>query len=124
MQARIEQAVDAVLEARGYRKVEENPDFRVGWLGAIEEKVDVDTINSYRGYSRGPWGYPQTYVREYEEGTVIIDIVDGRSGQLVWRGTGQAELSQSSNPEKRQERLQKVVEKILSRFPPKPRAAS
>jgi hypothetical protein len=118
--------VNQELQTRGYRLVDENPDFKVGWHGAIDQKLDVGTMDSYYGYGWGSWyspyyggGAPHTYVREYEEGTLILDVVDAASNKLVWRGTAQAELSSNSSAEKRQERLNEAVSKILEDFPPK-----
>lgn len=126
VEARVKQAVNDYLQARGYQLVEQNPDFKVGWHGAIDQKLDVGTMDTYYGYGWGPWyspyyagAAPQTYVREYEEGTLILDVVDATSNKLVWRGTAQAELSSSSSAEKRQERLNEAVDKILEDFPPK-----
>lgn len=126
-EARVKQAVDRELQSRGYRLVEQNPDFKVGWHGAIDEKLDVGTMNAYYGYGWDPWyspyyvgaAVPQTYVREYEEGTLILDVVDAGSNKLVWRGTAQAELSTHASAEHRQKRLDEAVNKILKDFPPK-----
>lgn len=127
VEARVKQAVDQYLQSRGYRLVDQNPDFKLGWHGAIDRKLDVNTIDNYYGYGWGPWyspyymgAYPQTYVREYEEGTLIIDVVDAATNKLVWRGTAQAELSTHSSPEHRQKRLDEAVSKIFEDFPPKP----
>ncbi len=127
VETRVKQAVDQELASRGYRKVEQNPDFQIGWQGAIDKKLDVQTVDRYYGYSWGSWYSPyymgavapETYVREYEQGTLILDIVDASSNQLVWRGTAQAELSSSSSVSKRQERLNEAVHDTLKDFPPK-----
>jgi hypothetical protein len=133
-QARVQQAVDRELQSRGYRKVEENPDFRVGWHGAIDEKVDVDYVNTAYGYGWSPWydpfygpgayggaGMTTPVVREYREGTLILDVVDAGSNNLVWRGTAQAELSENTDAQKSQKRINEAVDKLLEKFPPEPR---
>jgi len=132
--ARVEQTVDRYLLARGYQKVDAsaNPDFLIGWHGAIHNALKAETVDTYYGY---PWGgpfvdpfyaggavtLPETYLREYEEGSLILDVVDPVSKQLVWRGTAQAELSENASAEKQQKRLDKAVAKLLERFPPKPK---
>jgi hypothetical protein len=63
-------------------------------------------------------GYSETYVREYTEGTLVLDLVDGEKGELAWRGTAQAEVTQTQDPEKRQQRIRKAVAEILQQFPP------
>ena len=127
VEARVKQAVNQYLQARGYRLVDQNPDFKVGWHGAIDQKLDIGTMDTYYGYGWGPWyspysvgAVPQTYVREYEEGTLILDVVDAASNKLVWRGTAQAELSTDASAEDRQKKLNEAVNKIFDEFPPKP----
>ena len=58
------------------------------------------------------------YVENYDQGTLVLDIVDGRSNELVWRGTAQARIDPSNSPEERQRRINEAVRKILDRFPP------
>jgi hypothetical protein len=129
VEARVQAAVDKQLQAQGYQKVSQNPDFRIGWHGAIDQKLDVQTVDHYYGYAWDPWyspfymspSVPETRVREYQEGTLILDFVDAASKKLVWRGTAQAELRQSASASKRQERLEEAVRGILKDFPPKPK---
>ncbi len=86
---RVVAAVDARLEAKGYRKADSGaPDVYVTWLGAIDSRIRVDTINDYYGSSwygsyRCCWGSPRrTLVSEYEEGTLIIDVLNSVDRKL------------------------------------------
>lgn len=123
MAGRIKRAIDAALQAKGYRETSDTPDFYVAWHGAIEGRMDVQTINHHYGYGWG-WYYPSgvvqdTYVRNWDEGTLMIDIVDGRSNSLVWRATGQAELDERPQaPEVQQDRLNEAAVQMLEHFPP------
>lgn len=136
IQARVQLAVDRELQARGYQKVEEGrtPDFKIGWHGAIDEKVDVDYVNRFYGYGWDPWydpfygpvayggaGLAEPVVREYREGTLILDIVDGDSNKLVWRGTAESELSESMDAKESQKLINEAVDEMLEKFPPEPR---
>jgi hypothetical protein len=135
IQARVQQAVDHHLQSRGFKKAEEGQkaDFNIGWHGAIDQKVDVDYVNSYYGYGWDPWydpfygpvayggsGVSTPVVREYSEGTLILDVVDGDTNKLVWRGTAQAELSENMSPEKSQSLINQASDKLLAKFPPEP----
>ncbi|MBI5543979.1 MAG: DUF4136 domain-containing protein, partial [Deltaproteobacteria bacterium] len=94
-EAQIKQAVENNLSAKGYRRVDasDNPDFLVGWHATTQEKTQVEDVNPYYGYGWGPAfgppvgyggaGGPDVYVRHYEQGTLILDVVDGDSKQLV-----------------------------------------
>ena len=87
----------------------------------LESKIDVQTIHRSYGYGyRGRGGVygTETVVTEYEEGTLLIDIIDASGNGLLWRGSGSTRLSGSATPEKRKERVNTAVAKILEQFPP------
>jgi hypothetical protein len=123
LEGRIKTAVDQTLAERGYGQVAaDQATFWVGYHLSIEGQMDVTSVNSYYGYGWGPWyygpSYQDTQVRYYDQGTLLIDIVDAQVKELVWRGTAEAEVQREMNPEKRQQRVNEAVGKILDRFPP------
>jgi len=122
---RVVAAVDARLDAKGYRKVDSGtPDVYVTWLGAIDRKLRVDTINDYYGsYWHGSYGCcwgdaSRTYVSEYEEGTLIIDILSAADHKLVWRGTGSDYIRATKSPEETTRNINAAIDGILKEFPP------
>ena len=74
----------------------------------------------WHGYPYGGYwpGYSQTYNVEYQEGTLIIDILDAKSHELVWRGTGQDYVEEQQSPEEITEGINQAVTGIMSDFPP------
>ena len=44
--------------------------------------------------------------------------LDVASQELVWRGTGEGEVHQASDPEERQRRADEAVWQVMSSFPP------
>ena len=124
----ITRAVQETLQAKGYRQEGGAPDFLIGWHAAIQGKQQITRIDVTPGYSqpggRVPGGPLQTQtmpvVREYDEGTLVLDIVDSRSGKLVWRGWAQAEVRATTDAAQREARIKEAVRMILDRFPPKP----
>ena len=121
---RVVAAVDAQLSGKGYHMAETAPDFYVTWLGAIDRKIRVDTINDFYGpywYGSYPccWPYSgRTYISEYDEGTLIIDVLSAADHKLVWRGSGKDYLRESGSPEETTRRINEAVSAILSEFPP------
>jgi hypothetical protein len=122
---RVVAAVDTRLEAKGYRKVDAGtPDIYVTWLGAIDRRIRVDTINDYYGSSwhgsyRCCWGSPRrTLVSEYEEGTLIIDVLNSVDRKLVWRGIGRDYIRTMQSPEETTRNIHAAVDGILADFPP------
>jgi hypothetical protein len=124
--------VDSELAARGFRKVTSDPDFLVAYHVSLDRRQSVQTLNSYYGYGPG-WGYgygssyrpgywagaPEAYVYEYEEGTLILDIVDPENKELMWRGSAQDEVHFKSTPGEDRAQLNEAVHKMLEKFPPK-----
>lgn len=120
----LQEAVDSEMAARGLRKAPAGEaDLLFAYHTGTQTRQQYDTY----GYGAGGWwgGYwgggmttTTTTVREYEEGTLILDIVDRARNQLVWRGSGTKTLDSSATPEERHETLRKAVNKILADFPP------
>lgn len=127
LDSRIRKAVETELAAKGYTLlVAGEPDFQVTYHLSVEGKLQVDTVyrdyprGSYGrvGYRRGGWGYTETRVREYDEGTLLIDVLQAESGALLWRGSGVATVREQSSPDERTKRINTAVNKILAKFPP------
>jgi hypothetical protein len=115
--------VDNALVEKGYTLTSDadNATFWVGYHLDVEGRMDVTTVNSYYGYGWGPWyggAYRDTQVRYYDQGTLLIDIIDAEARELVWRGTAEAEVRPDMRPEDRERRLNEAIAKILERFPP------
>ena len=122
---RVRKAVETHLGAKGYTMVStDTPDLYVAYHAALIGKVDVTTVNRHYGYGPGWRGRggsigTETHVREYEEGTLILDLIDAKTESLIWRGLAQAEVWVTSTPEEREKRINEAVRKMLERFPPK-----
>lgn len=125
LDTRIREAVEQQLTAKGLTKDSgAKPDLLVAYHVAVRGKQGVTTVSDASWYQPG-WGYRggggggPTYARDYEEGTLILDLLDASNRQLVWRGSAQAEVKENISPEKRQERINEAVRRILEQFPPK-----
>jgi len=125
LRSRIEEAVVAEMTARGYEKIEDGmADILIGYHVVVEDKVDVATFDNYYGYPGSwyyqptPYRYRETQVRTYQMGTLILDIANGTTKRLIWRGSAEAEVEKAASPEERTERIREGVKKILDRFPP------
>ncbi|MGI9525834.1 MAG: DUF4136 domain-containing protein, partial [Weeksellaceae bacterium] len=66
----------------------------------------------------GPyWGMSQNRVRQYKEGTIILDFVDRKNNTLVWQGVGEG--LNVSDLENKAERIPVAIKEILENYPPK-----
>ncbi len=78
------------------------------------------------GYPYYPrwWGfgpYEQPTVTQYTQGTVIVDVIDPNTKELLWRGQGVANVS--DNEAQYEQDLWKTVTAILDKFPRAPQAS-
>lgn len=118
---RVREAVDEAFAARGIVHSESEPDFTIGWCAAIRQRVDVSTVDQFWGY-RGRRGWPRwstsTWVTTYDEGTLVLDVADARTGQPAWRGTARQIVDHDGSPEEHTERVRDAVAALLEEFPP------
>lgn len=114
---RIRRAVEAQLGAKGYQVNINNPDFLVTYHIGVEDKITV-TDWGY-GYGWRGWGTPSRVdVYQYQQGTLILDVIDSQSKQLMWRSFAQGAIDPYSPSEKREQRLNEVMARMLTNFPP------
>lgn len=127
---RVRRAVDQELAAKGYAQAPAGQaDFTLVYYLVLENKVEavhaavpaMYPMYGYR-YSVGRNVYwtstPPTEVRQYTEGSLILDIVDARTKQALWRGTARARLIENAKPAEREQRINDAVKALLKKFPP------
>lgn len=115
---RVRTAVDETLARRGYRADAQAPDFFVAAHVTTAEKIEV-TDWGYTTPSRGGWyGRRDIDVYTYDQGTLVLDVVNATSRSLIWRGTASRTVDASWTPEKREEVVREAVEALLEAFPP------
>ena len=121
MQKRIQGAVDAELAAKGLTKTEGAADLYVATHASSknEKQIDVNNLGyaGYRWHGWGGWGPTTVNMYEIPIGTLIVDLLAGKSNELVWRGVATETLS--DNPQKVAKLINKVVTKMFKKFPPK-----
>ncbi len=122
---RIMAAVDRQLGAKGFQKVDSNPEVYVTYHGEEKEQTTLDTTHMGYGYAddwywdgggMGGMGSSTTTVRSYQVGTLIVDLWDAQTKKLIWRGVGSDTLS--DNPQNNAQKIDKVTEDMFKRYPP------
>jgi len=123
-------AIDAEMTARGYRKVDADPDLLVNFMANAHEKADIRSSPSssvtmgmgYYGYRGGMYAGMPVYSSSdvetvrYKVGTANIDVVDAHQKKLIWTGVAEGRLSDEAmaNP---QPAIANVVTQMFSAFP-------
>ena len=119
---RVYSAIEEVMKNKGFSQVEsDDADVMIVAHAGVSEKMRVDN-HTHIGYGwYHPWWGPYggyTTVSYYDEGSLVIDIVDVKEKELSWRGIGTGILSSSSSVEDSEKKVNEWVVKILADFPP------
>ena len=125
---RIRSAVSEQLEQRGLREAAANSagDLKVQvWMIVDNRQQQVST--QMGGSWGNPWGggfwggpsYVETRTLDYQVGTLQIDLLDGKDGKLVWRGSAEQVLrSRQPSPSEREASIRSTVAEVLSLYTP------
>jgi hypothetical protein len=119
--ARIKDAVDAQLAAKGWTQVESGGDVAIVGIRTTQTQRTLQTFydgfgGGWRWRGFGGLGESTTTEQDYKEGTLVVDLYDAKTKQLVWRGS--AEDTVSDKAEKNEKNLDKAVAKMFKDFPP------
>jgi len=118
---RILRAIDDQMTAKGFTK-SDTPDMLINIFTKSSEQVNVSQFNAGYGWGYGGWGYGWGWGPSYStvstttEGTLYIDLIDARKKELIWQGIGTGVLTRDR--ERKEERINEFVSKILMQFPP------
>lgn len=122
--SRIEEALSAELVRRGYHMApsREEADLYLSWHLVTREKTDIRSYNASSAYQCWRCGPPvsDVTVRQYTEGTFIVDLIDPLRNRSVWRSTIQSRISAAPVTD---EARQLAAEAVLAPYPPEPSGA-
>ncbi len=126
VESRVQQAVNSQLVTKGYKmQTSGTPDFLVSYYASLRAKLRVRT--DYEGYrepsgslgSSSYTGGTRTRVYDFDQGLLVLDIVDPQTKKLIWRGTAKDAVDLSWSQQRKTAKISEAVQKMLSRFPPK-----
>ncbi len=143
--AKVKDAAVASLSSKGLRLNQNNPDLLVTYSATAGKGSKTVMAPTYYGtgfypgwgfgygygwgWYRPYWGWGSSFAyyggetaigkEHYNEGTVIIDLIDTRTHKIVWRGFGVGETHK--NQQKDIDDLPKVVDGIIAQLQLAPR---
>jgi hypothetical protein len=120
---RVKNAVNAALAEKGWSQVESGGDVSIVAVEITREQQTLDTFYNgfgggwgWRRFGGGGFGEATTTTDTYKVGTVVVDLFDTKTKQLIWRGAASDTLS--NNSDKNIKNLDKGVDKMFKNFPP------
>lgn len=129
---RVRDHVDTYLLKKGFKLLDSGTsDFWVNYHISKQNHMKISNFSGYPsagahgavsagtygsavavGYSSGP------SVKEYKEGTVVIDIIDVKSSKIVWRGIAEDRLPKGMDHAARDKMASVITRELLEDFPP------
>jgi Domain of unknown function (DUF4136) len=125
-QNRIINAVRAEMIKKGFTE-SGTPDLLIHISAIFEKQKSVTASTNYYGYGgyyrpygwgggMGATGYTTYNVQDYVDGSLIFDIADAKTKNLLWEGIGNKEIDQEvKDPDTA---IPAAVAKIMESFPP------
>ncbi|MBX2844035.1 MAG: DUF4136 domain-containing protein [Flammeovirgaceae bacterium] len=110
---RVKEAVVQQMDTRGY-KVSEDPDLLVNVRIMVKTRRNATSNNPYpyRYYWGGSYN---VNINEYEESTIVVDLIDGKKKELVWQGS--IEMPTTNDVESRDRKIKDAVMTLFLKYP-------
>lgn len=122
MDRRIVDRVDKELRSKGWQRVPE-PLAQTALAADVttRQEQQIHTFHDQWGPGWHGWGWggpvtSQSRVITYDVGTLVLDLYDVRTKNVIWRGTASATLSKK--PSKMNQSLENGVWQMFEKFPP------
>ena len=104
-------AIEKELAAKGFRQVSSGePDLLLHYHANVSQKLDVYEADRPYGYC---YENCDARVVDFEQGTLVVDIVDRRTNKVVWRGWAQDAMTGVID---NQDRLEKQVDEGVTKM--------
>jgi hypothetical protein len=121
LSSRLISSMNRELISRGM-SLSDSPDLLIDFVVSAEDRIDVRSTPSHtvhrshwnRGFST--WPTYNTTVRQYTEGSLIIDLIDPATNTLVGEGGAQNRISST---EFNQQQIDEIVSKVMSDLMPR-----
>jgi len=124
---RVRNNIVSNLTSRGFTQVNDNSDFIINVQAFNKEKVNIDYNNfgfgGFGGFGWGPgWGLGWNFgmndprVSQYQEGTLVISIVNTKDNILVWEGIAAGIMIERNN--RKEVQIPEAINKVMNKFPP------
>lgn len=119
--SRINEAITRELTGRGYQVVQDNADadLLLAWHLITQERTDVRSFNTSTRYNC--WNCPTSSnvsVRQFTQGTFIVDMIDPVALRSVWRSTFESRLRSEPDPARAEQNRREAATAVFAQFPP------
>ena len=114
----IKSSIDSQLAAKGLTKTDtDKAELYIGYQASVDQEKQWNAYGT--GGFRWGGGMASATSSTIGIGTLVLDMYDPGSKQLVWTGRATKTLDPKANQEKREKNLDKAMQKLLKNYPPK-----
>jgi hypothetical protein len=117
-QDHVQGAIEKEMGTRGFVRAAdgENADLLLHYHAVIQQRLDVNQLDREWGYCYDDGCTAR--VVEYEEGTLVLDVVDRATNRVIWRGWAQKAVQPMlASRDEMSKQLQQAVKGMFARFP-------
>jgi hypothetical protein len=109
-------AIEKKMAAKGYdRALAGGADLLIHYHASVNQKIDVYGVDHQYGYC---YNNCEPQYSDYEEGTLVIDLVDTNTNKVVWRGWAQDSMNGIiDNQQRLEKQVDESVMKMMERLP-------
>jgi hypothetical protein len=115
----IESSVMSALTSKGWSSVTMNPDILVYTHVALSQQKQWNATSmggfGYRGWRGMGGGMATATETNIPIGTLIVDLVDAQTHEMVWRGIARNQVKQNGDS---QGQIEQAVQALFKTFPP------
>jgi hypothetical protein len=116
---RVRRAIDDQMVAKGFSENPAGADIMLVYHTGAQDKINVTDWGYRYSYDYWGWGGRDIDVYQYTEGTLVVDMIDSGTKELVWRGSATKTIDSNPTPEKMESNIQKAVAAIFQNYPPR-----
>lgn len=112
----IQGAVEKEMAAHGFTLADRNPDLLIHYHAVIRPRMDINRIDQEHGYCYDEGCTARVF--DYEEGTLVLDVMDAHTNRIIWRGWAQDTIAAAlKNDDRMTAQINQAVRRMLARFP-------
>jgi len=117
-------AIEDELAARGYVQLPaDRAQLLVLYHVSLTRRMEAADIDRYYGLNNAYFGGQMKGARpvatSYDEGSMVIDLIEREGRERVWRGLGRTRMDASKTPSDVRRDIRDAVSEVMKGYPPK-----
>jgi hypothetical protein len=114
---RLGDAVVEVMESKGYKLDQQNPEIIVRFMTDVKERQQVRSNNMYSPYMWWYGGGNNYSTYNYQESRFILNIYQKNSDRMIWQGWASGKVKAPTKKDDRETMVKNTMVDILRTFP-------